>query len=94
MDQTRVKEIKALLKIMHDNGVTNLKVGDIEISLPKPKTPIKTQIMQVSPQEKAAIQSAFGNHQHAMEMLNKKPAFTDKTEFDELDDILFAHEKF
>ena len=94
MDRLRVKEIKALLKLMNQHGITNLKVDGIEITLPKPQAPIKTQIMTVSPQEKAAIQSAYGNHKHAMDMLNKKPSFTSETEFDELDRDLFFHEEF
>lgn len=91
MDRNQAKQIKALIKLMHDNGITNLKVGDVELTIPKPKASIKTQIMTISPQEiAAASQSAYGNHQQAMEMLNKKPAFTTKTELDELDAMLFA----
>jgi hypothetical protein len=94
MDRTSVKQIKELIKLMHAHGITHLKVDGIELTLPHPKPPIKTQIMAVSPQEKAAIQSAYGNHKHAMELLNKKSPITAQTEFDELDSILFAHESF
>lgn len=95
MDRTQVKHLKSLIKLMHESGVTQLKVDGIEITIPKPQTSVKRQIMTISPQEiAAASQSAFGNHKHAMDILSKKPTFTDKTELDELDDILFEHEKY
>jgi hypothetical protein len=95
MDRVQVKQIKQLIKLMHDSGVTNLKVGDIELTIPHPKPGIKTQIMSISPQEiAAASQSAYGNHRQAMEIMDKKPAFTKQTELDELDSILFFHEEF
>jgi hypothetical protein len=93
IERNKLKTIKSLIKLMHENGVTQLSVGDVSLTIPKPQTPIKQQIMTISPQETAAIQSAYGNHQAAMDIMNKKPAFTKQTELDELDEILFYHEK-
>ena len=93
MDRQQVKAIKLLIKLMHDSGVTNLKVGDIELTIPSPKPSIKTQIMTISPQEfKSAAQSAYGNHKNAMESLDKFKTPT-QSDMDDLDEILFYHEK-
>jgi metallophosphoesterase superfamily enzyme len=94
MDRQQVKAIKVLVKLMHESGITHLKVGDIELTIPSPKPSIKTQIMTISPQEfKAAAQSAYGNHKEAIESIGKTSLTTMKTEMDDLDEILFYHEK-
>jgi hypothetical protein len=92
---TPIKHLKQLIKLMHESGLTQLKVDGIELTLPRPTLPLKKQIMTISPEEiQAATMSAMGNHKHAMEMMAKKPAFTKQTELDELDSILFFHEEF
>jgi hypothetical protein len=65
------------MKLMHRHGITHLKVDGIELVCPNPIVPLKTQIMNISPKEIAAVQA-------------KKPAFTKETSFDELDKMLFA----
>lgn len=88
------KEIEKLVKLMHKHGITSLKVGEIElVCVLKPPT-LKQQIMKVTPQERIAAQTAFANHKPAMDILNKKPAFTTDTEMDEFDRLLFTHESF
>lgn len=81
---------------MHNHGITQLKVGDIELTIPAPKPSIKQQIMTISPQEMAiASKSAYGNHQAAMEIMNKQPTTTkENTEDKEFEELLFFHEKF
>ncbi len=73
-------QVEKLMKLMHKYGITQLKVDGIELSCPHPIQPIKSQIMNVSAKELAAIQT-------------KKPAFTKETAMDELDELLFFHEK-
>ena len=73
-------QVEKLMKLMHKYGITSLKVDGIELSCPNPIQPIKNQIMNISPKEIAAIQA-------------KKPVFTKETAMDELDELLFFHEK-
>jgi len=96
MDRQQVKAIKILVKLMHENGITHLKVGDIELTIPSPKPSIKTQIMTISPQEfKAASQSAYGNHKEALESIGtKSTASANKMDDKEFEDLLFLHERF
>jgi len=75
-----LKLVKQLIKIMHAEGITHLKYNGVELTCPSPNVSIKQQIMRVSPKEAAAI--------------NKKPSFTKDTAMDELDLLLFSHEKF
>lgn len=94
MDHQRAKvdfkEIEKIIKLMRKHNLVNLKIGDIEITCAPNAPTIKQQIMKVTPQERSAAQTAFANHKPAMDILNKKPAFTTTTEFDELDKLLFA----
>lgn len=93
MDQKQVKQLKTLIKLMHEQGITHLKVDGIELTCPSPKPSIKQQIMSISPKEfNVAAQSAYGNHKNAMESIGK-PKVTMQSEMDELDEILFYHEK-
>jgi len=96
MDRQQVKAIKLLIKLMHDSGVTHLKVDGIELTIPSPKPSIKTQIMTISPQEfKAASQSAYGNHKEALESIGTNSSIsTNKMDDKEFEDLLFLHERF
>ena len=98
MDHQRAKvdfkEIERLIKLMRKHDILDISIGDIKITC-APKAPtIKQQIMKVTPLERQAAMTAFANHKPAMDILNNKPAFTTKTEMDELDGLLFLHEGF
>lgn len=86
------KEIEKIVKLMRKYNLINIKVGHIEITCGPNAPTLKQQIMTVTPQERIAAQTAFANHKPAMDILNNKPSFTNKTEMDEFDSLLFLHE--
>jgi hypothetical protein len=90
--KVNLKEIEKIIKLMRKHDILDITIGDIKITC-APKVPtIKQQIMNVSPLERQAAMTAFANHKPAMDILNNKPSFTNQTEMDEFDSLLFLHE--